>query len=71
MSYESIEVPGVEHPDTEAEQLHGMTLRALQKEAQALGVDEAELDDAEEKAELVALVSAAQAAPVGGIKICC
>ena len=61
MSYASLE-----RPDTEGEQLLGdLTIQALQKKAQALGVDEAELDDAEEKAELVALIGAAQAAQPG------
>ena len=60
MSYASLERPG-----TEAEQLLGeMTIQALQQKAQALGVDEAALDAAEEKAELVALIAAAQAARV-------
>ena len=61
MSYASLE-----RPDTEAEQLPGdLTIQALQEKAQALGIDEAALDDAEEKAELVALISAAQAAQSG------
>ena len=51
MSYASLE-----RPDTEAEhaQLLGeMTIQALQQRAQTVGVDEAALDNAEEKAELV------------------
>ena len=59
MSYASLERSW---PDTDAEQpLEGMPLRALQEKAQALGVGEAELDDAEEQAELVALKRSATA----------
>jgi hypothetical protein len=48
------------------EELEGMKLRALQKRAEELGVDEDKLDDAEEKAEVIALIletSRAEAAP--------
>ena len=65
MSYASLE-----RPDTEAEQLLGdLTIQALQQKAQALGVDEAALDAAGEKAELVALVGAAQAAQSGADEV--
>ena len=64
MSYASLG-----RPDTEAEQLLGeMTIQALQRRAQALRVDEAALDAAEEKAELVALIGAAQAKTPGAVE---
>ena len=40
-------------------ELWGMKLRALQRRAEELGVAEAELDEAEEKAEVIALILAA------------
>ena len=42
-----------------------MTIQELQEKAQALGVGEAALDAAEEKAELMALIAATQAAQPG------
>ena len=64
MSYASLE-----RPDAGAEQpLHSLPLRALQEEAERLGVGDAELDDAEEQAELIALITAAQAAQVDAVE---
>eukprot|EP01047_Picozoa_sp_COSAG01_P047253 COSAG01_NODE_4498_length_4973_cov_5.248461_4_plen_100_part_01 len=39
-------------------ELQGMKMRALQKKAEALSVNEDRLDDAEEKAEVIALIVA-------------
>jgi len=50
------------------EELGGMKMRALQKKAGGLGVDEARLDDAEDKAEVIALIMEleAKSSPGGG-----
>ena len=40
------------------EELAGMTIRALQKRAEELGVDEDKLDDAEEKSDIVEMILA-------------
>ena len=49
-------------PTTKQAELGGRTLRALQKEAERLKVDDAELDEAEDKAAVIALIEAARAA---------
>ena len=55
---------GVEPANATKQQaeLGGMTLRALQKEAERLKVGDAELDEAEDKAAVIALIEAARAA---------
>ena len=55
---------GVEPANATKQQaeLGGMTLRALQKEAERLKVSDAELDEAEDKVAVIALIEAARAA---------
>ena len=50
------------------EELGGMKMRALQKKAEELGVDDEKLDDAEQKSEVIALILefVAKSAPGGG-----
>ena len=52
------------------QELEGMKLRALQNKAVAMGVDEAELDDAEERSEVIDLILALAATRARDRNVC-
>ena len=55
------------HPTQLKEELAGMTIRALQKRAEEIGVDEDKLDDAEEKSDIISLILTTMASVEDGM----